>query len=162
MARARGDRASQLLLASSVAAASSFVDCGGLVSPKSSRWCGGVVWHVDRVSSARSLTVSEVSQKKAADSTYPMGIEKWNPISWSSSGVAFGTINATDGISSRRTQMRMYSSARSTLLRKVGPSLGGAARMQYITLYRAFPKRIASLWATWVTASLRPPRINHK
>ena len=156
VARACGDRASQLLSSFSISAASSFVDCGGLVSAKSSRWCGGVVWRVDRVSSARSLTVSAVAQKKAADSTYPMGIKRWNPISWSSSGVDFGTINATDGISSRRTQMRMYSSARYTLLRKVGPSLGGAARMQYITLYRDFPKRIASLWATWVTASLRP------
>ena len=75
------------------------------------------------------MTVSLVAQKKVADSTYPMGIERWNPTSWSSSGVAFGTRNATAGISSRRTQMRMYASDSYTLLRKVGPSLGGATRM---------------------------------
>ena len=34
--------------------------------------------------------------------------------------------------------------------------MGGAFRMQSITLYRAFPNRIASLWDTWVTNSLRP------
>ena len=100
----------------------------------------------------RSLNVLVVAQKNAEDSTYPMGIERWN----STSGVAFVNRNYADGISSRRTQMRMYASARYTLLRKVGPSLGRAARMQLITLYRAFPKRIASLWVTWVTASLRP------
>ena len=59
----------------------------------------------------------------------PMGIERWNPTNWSSSGVAFGTRNATDGMSLRRTQMRMYVSAISNLLRKVGTSFGGAARM---------------------------------
>ena len=103
-----------------------------------------------------SLTVSVVAQKKAADSTYPMGIDRWNATSWYSSGVAFGTRNATDGMSSRQTHMRMYASARSTLLRKVGPSLGGAASIHSIILWSAFLKRIAFLWATWVTASLSP------
>ena len=111
---------------------------------------------MERVSSVLSLTASVVAQKKAADSTYPTGIDRWNPNSRSSSGVAFGTRNATDGISSKRTHMRMYASARSTLLRKVGPSLGGAASMQSIILWSAFTKCIASLWSTWVTASLRP------
>ena len=36
--------------------------------------------------------------------------------------------------------MGMYTSARSTLLRKVGTSLGGAARMQSIILWSDFPK----------------------
>ena len=69
---------------------------------------------------------------------YPMGIDRWKPTSCSSSGVDFGTSNATDGISLSWDQMCMYASARSTLLRKAGPSLGGAARMQSITLQRAF------------------------
>ena len=72
-----------------------------------SRWWGGAVWRVERVSRARSLTVLVVAQKKAADYTYPMGIERWYPTSWSSSGVALGTRNATDGMSSSRTQMRI-------------------------------------------------------
>ena len=114
---------------------------GGLVSAKSLRWCGGAVWHMERVSSVLSLTVSVVAQKKAADYTYPIGIDRWNPTIWSSSGVAFGTRNATNGMSSRRTHMRMYASDRSPLLRKVGPSLGGADRMQYIILWSAFTKR---------------------
>ena len=156
VAYACGDRASQLVLASSIAVVSSSEVCGGLASAKSSRWCGGAVWCMARVSSVLSLTVSVVAQKNAADSTHPMGIDRWNPTSCSSSGVAFGTRNATNGISPRRTQMRMYASARSTLSRKAGANLGGAARMQSITLYSAFLKRIASLWATWVTASLRP------
>ena len=129
-----GDRASQLLSTSSVASASSAEVCGGLVSAKSSRWCCGALWRMERVSSVRSLTVSVVAQKKAADYIYPMGVERWNPTSSSSSGVAFGTRNATDGMSSRQTQMRMYASDRSILLRKVGPRLRGAARMQSITL----------------------------
>ena len=52
--------------------------------------------------------------------------------------------------------MRMYAYVRSTFLSKAGPILGGAIRMQSITRYRDFPNRIASLWATQVTASLRP------
>ena len=101
--RVCGDRASQLLLASRVAAASSSEVCGGLVSAKSLRWCGGAVWRMERVSSVLSLTVLVVAQKKTEDSKYPMGIDRWNPTICSSSGVAFGTRNATDGISSRRT-----------------------------------------------------------
>ena len=62
---------------------------------------------MERDSSMRSLTVSVVVQKKAADSTYPIGIDRWKPISWSSSYVAFGTSKATDGMSYRQTQMRM-------------------------------------------------------
>ena len=121
-------------LASSFSVASYSEVCGGLVSAKSSRWCGGAVWRVERASIVLYLIVSVVAQNNAADSTYPMGIYRWNPTSCSSSGVAFGTRNDTDGISSRWTQMRMYSSSRSTLLRKAEPSLGGAARMQYIIL----------------------------
>ena len=44
----------------------------------------------------------------------------------------FVTRNAIDGISSRRTQLLMYTSARSTLLSKVGPISGGTARIQSI------------------------------
>ena len=103
------------------------------------------MWRVERVLSVWSLTVSVVAQKKVADSTYPMGIERWNPTSWSSSGVALGTRNATEWISSSRTQMRISAFARSTLFRNVGPSFGGAFRMQSMTLYRDFPNHIASL-----------------
>ena len=74
--RACGDRTSQFLLASSVAATSSAEVCGGLVSARYSRWCGGAVWRVERMSIVRSFTVSVVAQKKAADSTYPVGIER--------------------------------------------------------------------------------------
>ena len=76
MARAGGDRASQSLSATSVAATSFAVVYGGFVSARFSRWWDGAVWHVERMSRARSLTVSVVAQKKAADSTYPMGIER--------------------------------------------------------------------------------------
>ena len=76
VARACGERDSQLLLASSVATDSSAEVCSGLVSAKSLRWCDGAVWCVERVSSVRYLTVLVVAQKKAAGSTYPMGIEK--------------------------------------------------------------------------------------
>ena len=134
MERACGDRASQLFLASSVAATYSADVCGGLVSARFSSWCGGAVWRVERVSSVYSLTILVVVQKKVADYTYRMGIERRNLTSWSSSGVYFGTRNATDGISSRRTQMRMYVYTRSTFLSKVGPSFGGAARTQTIIL----------------------------
>ena len=126
------------------------------MSAKSSRWCGGTIWCVERVSCVLYLNISVVAQKKAADSTYPMGIYRWNPTSWSSSGVAFGTRNDTDGMSSMQTHMCMYAYNRSTLLSKVGPSLGGAARMQSIILWRTFPKQNASLWDTWMNASLRP------
>ena len=123
-----------VLSESCVDMASSFEVCGGLVSAKSSRWCIGAVWRVVRVSSVLSLTMSVVSQKNTADSTYPMGIDRWKPTSCSSSGVSFVTRNATAGISSRQTHMRMYASSRSTLLMKVGPSFGGAPRMQSIIL----------------------------
>ena len=76
VARVCGDRASQSLSASSVAATSCSEVSGGFVSARFSRWCGGAVWRMERVSSDRSLTVSVVAQKKAADYTYPMGIEK--------------------------------------------------------------------------------------
>ena len=76
VARAYGDRASQLFSASSVAATSSADIFGGFLSARFSRWCGGAVWRIERVSSVRSLTVLVVAQKKAADSTYPMGIER--------------------------------------------------------------------------------------
>ena len=102
--------------------------------------------------------IGNISFGDWVDYTYTMVIKRCNPTSWSSSGVAFGTRNATNGMSLRRNQMRMYASARSTLLRKAEPSLGGAVMMQLITLYRAVPNRITSLWATWVTASLRPPQ----
>ena len=64
VARVCGDRASQLLWASSVASAYSSEVCGGLVSAKSSRWCNSAVWRVERVSNVRSLTVLVVAQKK--------------------------------------------------------------------------------------------------
>ena len=94
-------------MATSVAATSFAVVSGGFVSARFSRWWGGAVWRVERVSRAQSLTVLVVAQKKAAYYTYPMGIERWNPTSWSSSGVAFGTRNDTDEMSSSRTQMRI-------------------------------------------------------
>ena len=103
VARRCRDRSSQLLLSYSVASASSAAVCSGLVSAKSLRWGGGALWRMERVSSVRYLTVSVVAQNKAADSTYLMVIERWNPTSWSYSGVAFGTRNDTDGMSSRRT-----------------------------------------------------------
>ena len=78
VACACGDRASQSLSATSVAATSFAVVSGGFVSARFSRWCGGAVWRIVRVSSARSFTVLVVAQKKAADSTYPMVIERWN------------------------------------------------------------------------------------
>ena len=71
------------------------------------RWCGGTVLRVERVSSAQYLKLLVVAQKKATDSTYSMGIEIWDLRSWSSSGLAFGAKNATEGVSSRRTQMHM-------------------------------------------------------
>ena len=107
--------ASQFFSESCVAMASYSEVYGSLVSAKSSRCCGGAVCRVERVSIGLSLTVLVVAQKKAADSTYPMGIDRWKPTSWSLSGVAFGTSNATDGISLRRTHTRIYASARSTL-----------------------------------------------
>ena len=55
----------------------------------------------------RSVTVSVVAQKKSAVSTYPMGMDRWKTTSWYYSGVAFGRRKATDGMSSRRTHMRM-------------------------------------------------------
>ena len=76
MARACGDRASQLLLVASVTSTSASEVCGGLVSVKFSRWCSIAVLRVERVSSARSFTVSAVAYKKAVDSTYTMGIER--------------------------------------------------------------------------------------
>ena len=76
VARACGDRASQFLSDSSVAATSSAEVCGSLVSARSSRWCGGGVWRVERVSSVQSLIVLVVEQNNVADSTYPMGIER--------------------------------------------------------------------------------------
>ena len=82
-----GDRASQLLSDSCVSVASSYEVCGGLVSAKSSRWCGGVVRRVERVSSVMSLNVTVVAHNKAADSTYPTVIDRWNPNSCSSLGV---------------------------------------------------------------------------
>ena len=82
----------------------------------------------------QSMTDLVVAQKKVADSTYPLDIERWDLTSWSSSGVAFGTRNTIDGMALRRTQMRMYASERSTLLRKVGPISGGATKMHPITM----------------------------
>ena len=76
VARACGDRASQSLLDSSVAATSCAEVFGGFGSARCSRWCGGAVWRIERVSSAWSLTVLVVAQKKAEDSTYPRGIER--------------------------------------------------------------------------------------
>ena len=70
------DRASQSLLASSVAATSCAEVFGGFVSARCSRWCGGAVWRIERVSSTWSLTVLVVAQKKVVHSTYPMGIER--------------------------------------------------------------------------------------
>ena len=83
VARACRDRVSQFLSEPYVAVASSSEVCGGLVSAKSSRWYGGAVWRVVKVSSVLSLTVLVVAQKKAADSTYPMGMYRWNPTSCS-------------------------------------------------------------------------------
>ena len=107
VARVCGDRASQYLSATSVAATSFDVVSGVFFSARFSRWWGGAVWRVDRVSSAQSLTVSVVAQKKAADSTYPLGIDRLNPTIYSSSGVALGTRNDTEGMSSSLTQMRI-------------------------------------------------------
>ena len=61
VARACGDRSSQFLSESCVAVASSAEVCGGLVSAKYSRWCGGMVWRMERVSSVLSLTVLVVA-----------------------------------------------------------------------------------------------------
>ena len=76
VARACGDRASQLLSDSSVAATYSAEVCGGLVYARFYRWYDGAVWRVERVSSVRSLNVSVVVHKKAEEYTYPMGIER--------------------------------------------------------------------------------------
>ena len=58
VARTCGDRASHSLLAASVALTSCTVVFGGFVSARCSRWWGGTVWRMERVSSAWSLTVS--------------------------------------------------------------------------------------------------------
>ena len=76
VAHACRDRASQLLLASSATAPSSAEVFGGFVSARFYRWCGSTVWRMERVSIVWSLTVLVVAQKKVADSTYPMGIER--------------------------------------------------------------------------------------
>ena len=76
MAHACRDRDSELLSAASAAAASSDDVCDSMVSAIIYRVCGGTVLCWGRVSSVWSLTVSLVDQKKAADSTYPMGIDK--------------------------------------------------------------------------------------
>ena len=107
VACACGDRAYQLLAAASVVVASYAKVCGGMVSARIYKGCGGAMLKWGRVSNARYLTISLVEQKKAADSTHPMGIDKKNPTSCSYSGVAFGTINTPEGILSRRTQMLM-------------------------------------------------------
>ena len=92
--------------------------------------CDGAVLRWWRVSGARYLTVSMVDQNKKADSTYPMGIDNYNLTSSSSSGIALGTRNATEGMSYRRTHMCMQALDRSTMLRKLGPSFRGAARIK--------------------------------
>ena len=81
VARACGDSASHSLSVAHVASASSSVVSGGFISARFSRWWGSAVWRVESVSRARSLMVSVVAQKKAADYTYPMVMERWNPLS---------------------------------------------------------------------------------
>ena len=93
--RSSRDRYSQFLSAAWVAAASLGVVCGGTVSIRFSKACGGAVlcWGGGG-SRAQYLTVSMMDQKKATDSKYSMGIDKWNPTSCYSSSVALGTRNA--------------------------------------------------------------------
>ena len=56
-------------------------------------------------------------QNKSADSTYPMGMERWNPNICGSSYIPLGNRKATDGVYVRRNQTRMYASNISALIR---------------------------------------------
>ena len=87
----------------------------GFDSAKVSSGCGGASELLYRVAISLSLTVYVAVQKKAADSMYPIAIERWNPTSCSLSAVSFGIRKATEGMSSVRTHMRIKASARSTL-----------------------------------------------
>ena len=101
------DRYSQLLSADIVTANSSCVVFGVRLYERLSKGWDGVVLCWEGGSRARYLTVSVVVQNKEENYTYPMGIDRWNNTSCSPSGVALFTRNATDGMYSRRTQLRM-------------------------------------------------------
>ena len=73
--------------------------------------------HIFRVFLTLSFVVSIMAQKKSADSTYPIVIEVWNPIRFSTSLESWVIIKASGFTFSERTQVHMYKYARYILLR---------------------------------------------
>ena len=73
------------------------------------------------------LTVFVAAQKKVDDSIYPIGVDRWNSKSFSSSYCLFGIRNVTEVITLSLNQMCIYALSRSTLIKKDGPSIGSAS-----------------------------------
>jgi hypothetical protein len=128
-------------------------------SASASRGWGGAVAAAAQSPLTRSATVSVVAQKYWADSTYPMGRDRWKPISGSASVVWGGTTKANFGTSSGRIQTRIYASLISTLDKKTGPNAGSAVTMLCSSRLKAPPNWTASGGASLRTASLSPPNV---
>ena len=85
-------------------------------------------------------------QKYSTESMSPMGMERWNPTSCSWSAVYLGIIKLMEGAYSGLTHICIYASVKSNLYRYAGTSVEYAAIIQYSRRWRAFQKRITSLW----------------
>eukprot|EP00957_Ditylum_brightwellii_P102601 7819660-Ditylum_brightwellii.AAC.1 len=72
-----------------------------------------------------SASVSVVMQKKAVESMYPIGKERWKPMRGGLPG-RLGTTNAREGTSLIQSQTRMYALLRSTFCSWMGLSVGSA------------------------------------
>ena len=88
------------------------------------------------------LIISAAAQNNGMDFTYPMGIDRKNLTYCSSLSVSLDTTNTTEGITFKHNHRRIYTSARSTSLRKVGISLGSTANMHSKRKFRDLPNLI--------------------
>ena len=87
---------------------------------------------------------------------YPTGMERSNPTSCSSSDIYFGIRKEMEGKYSGIIHIRMWASARPTLQRYVGPSMGSTAKMESSSRWRDFTNHITSLWDSALAISLIP------
>ena len=107
---------------------------GGVVAVRASTGWGGELFRWGSVVRTLSLANSISVQNKAADLTYPIGMDRWNLTCCSSLGGGSRGRKAMERMSYRQTHMRIYASDISTLLRKSGISFGSTTRMQSSSL----------------------------
>ena len=137
------------------------LSCDVVSNNVSNGWTGASP-HAWMVVLALSLILLVATQNKGADSTYHMGIKRWNNTSCGSLPISLCTRNYTEGISDIQNHTHMYAYSRWNFLRKFGPILESASNIHPTRRCRDIPNRINYFGAAWFAFLLRSLQENRK